>query len=199
LKALLLILAVATMGAAGLPPGAAALQEPIRAAERRLQDASLELQVAKHAAGPLQEKVSEARQRASTWWGSWLLKRRLGQLKASLDKVEAARAAQVAARQDLALLLTGADEELTAALEVSLGGAPKPSPAMIEKWRAWWLQRRAWQQRLVALAPGEDEAASGPGTGRESVRIREEARQAQAEREAALIDSLRKHHALPRL
>jgi hypothetical protein len=198
MKVLLALFCLAALRAAGLPPGAEALREPIQAAERRLQDASLELQVARHAAGPLQEKVVEARQQSGTWWGAWLLKRRLGQLKASLDKVEAARAAQVAARQELALLLTGVEEELLSALEVSLATAPKVAgPALTEKWKAWWQQKRAWHQRLLALAPEEEPAGSGAGGTRESTRIREEARQAQLEREANLVQALKKRRALP--
>jgi hypothetical protein len=193
----LLLLCLGTLRAAALPPGAEALRQPILAAERRLQDASLELQVAKRAAGPVQEKVVEARQQAGHWWGPWLLQRRLGQLKTSLDKVEAARAAQVAARQELALLLTGAEEELLSALEVSLEASPRGSPALVEKWRAWWQQRRVWQQRLEALSPVDDEPAPSGRTAKESRRIRQEALQAQAQRESELIASLRKHGALP--
>ena len=197
MKFLLFFFLLSSLSAAVLPPGAEALRKPIEAAERRLQDASLELQAAKHDAVPLQNQVIQARPGAGSWWGSWLLKRRLGQLKISLDKVEAARAAQAAAREDLALLLTGAQEELLGAMEISLAVTPKASAVLLEKWKAWWQQREIWQQRLEALGAGDDETVETANGNAESKRIRTEARQAQLERENALVAALKKHRVLP--
>ena len=188
-----LILFAATAQAADWPPAVEALRPSIQNAERRLQDASLQLEATRHAAEPLQDEVAGARLKAGTWWGSWLLKRRLGQLKTSLDAVETARAAQASARQDLALLLTGADEEMNAALEASLSTPANKGPAFTERWRAWWRQKRAWQQRLLALDPASD-AQAAPG--KEPQRIRQEALLAQGERERSLVDALHRRQAL---
>jgi hypothetical protein len=194
----LLALAAATLGAAALPPAAESLRPAIQLAERRLQDASLQMEAARHAAQPAQEELNEARQGASSWWGSWVYERRLGQLKTRLDAVEAARAAQAEARQELSLLLTGADEELSTALEASLGAAgASQAAADVEKWRSWWAQKRAWQQRLGSLGPapgGADAEAASSDKG--SLRIQAELKQAQFEREKALVDLLHRHQAL---
>ncbi len=127
-----------------------------------------------------------------------MLQRSLGRLKTSLDRVESARAGQVAARQDLALLLTGADEELSAALEASLAGKTgRPDRSFLDKWRVWWEQKRAWQQRLDALEPAGDGEDSAEALGQEAKRIRQEARQAQWDREKAILDVLESRRALP--
>lgn len=182
---------------ADLPPAVEALRPSIQVAERRLQDISLELQAAKHAAEPLQGQVNDARSHANTWWGSWILKRRLGQLKTSLDRVESARSGQAAARQELALLLTGADEELSSALETSLAANVKKSDkALLLKWQVWWEQKRAWQQRLDALEPSGDADSNVTAAGGEAGRIRQEARQAQWEHESALVELLEHRRAL---
>lgn len=194
-----LLLAVLVSGGlhADFPPAVESLRPTIQVAERRLQDVSLELQAAKHAAEPVQGQVAEARSNAGTWWGTWILKRRLGQLKTSLDRVERARAGQAAARQELALLLTGADEELSTALEASLTANSKRSDkALLAKWHAWWDQKRAWQQRLDALEPASDPDESETSTSGEAQGIRHEARQAQWERERSLVEVLEKRRAL---
>ena len=191
MKLLLGLLLLATGLRAELPPAVESLRPQIQAAERRLQDISLELQAAQHAAEPVQVEVAEARGKAASWWGSWMLKRRLGKLKMSLDRVEGARAGQVAARQDLALLLTGADEELSAALEASLGGSTgSPDAAMRAKWKAWWEQKTAWQQRLDALAPIQEGEASAQPQAHEARHIQAEARQAQWDREQGILLTL---------
>jgi hypothetical protein len=175
---------------AALPPAAEELRPAMEAAERRLQDASLQLEVAKHAAQPVQNQVAQARQNADTWWGSWLYKHRLGQLKDRLDRVESARAAQASARQELCLLLTGADEEMSTALETSLGAAAgKRDAGELAQWRAWWQQKRAWQQRLAALEPGA-------GQGTVSADIQRELKRAQEERERGLLGALYRRGAL---
>ena len=193
MKWCLLLLMAGSVHAADWPPAVEALRPSIQSAERRLQDASLQLEAARHAAEPLQDEVAAARLKANTWWGSWLLTRRLGQLKTSLDAVETARAAQASARQDLALLLTGADEELSGALEASLASNANKGAAVVERWRAWWHQKRTWQQRLLALDPASD-AQAAPG--KEPQRIRQEALLAQAERERALVEALHRRRAL---
>ena len=187
--ALGLSLACRLAGAAALPPAAEALRPAIQKAEQRLQGASLQLEAARHDAQPLQAQVDEARAGSGTWWGAWFLKRRLGQLKLRLDAVEEARAAQVAAHQDLVLLLTGADEEMSGALEQSLAAAKDDSQAAT--WAQWWRQKEAWQERLAALQPAASPDAGGPPS-----RILKEALQIQAQRERALLDSLARHHAL---
>jgi hypothetical protein len=198
LGAALWLTAAAGLPAAALPPAAEALRAPLQAAERRLQDCTLELQAAKRAVEPLTAEVAQDRQSAGAWWGRWLLKRSLGRLKQGLDKVEAARAAQVEARQRLALLLTAMDEELSGALEASLGGLAgrRPDAEGKAKLQGWWRQKRAWQRRLEALDPasGADIEADAPPAGR---LIRLEARQAQVERELGLLGALAGAGALP--
>jgi hypothetical protein len=177
-----------------LPPAAEVLLPSIQAAERRLQDASLQLESARRAAQPQEKQVTEARRSAGTWWGSWLYQHRLGQLKDRLDSVESARVAQASARQELSLLLNGADEEMSTALEASLSGATAPGPGAVAQWRTWWRQKRAWQERLAELEPQGKPAAGGEA----SRRIQEELGRAQVEREKALLESLCRHKALSR-
>jgi len=190
-------LALGLLGAGGLwgaalPPPAKALLPAIQAAEQRLQGASLQLEAARHDAEPLQMLVDQSRAEGDSWWGAWLLKRRLGQLKVRLDSVEAARAEQAAAHQDLVLLLTGADEEISGALEQSLSQVKDDS--MNATWAAWWRQKQAWQQRLAALQPQGALLQAAPG--RESSSILREALQIQAQREKALLDALGRRKAL---
>jgi hypothetical protein len=197
MKALGLGLALGLLGAHGLwsaalPPQAKALLPAIQAAEQQLQGASLQLEAARHDAEPLQVLVDQSRAEGESWWGAWLLKRRLGQLKVRLDSVEAARAEQAAAHQDLVLLLTGADEEISGALEQSLSEVKGDS--MNATWAAWWWQKQAWQQRLAALQPQGMLPVGGQGQAPSS--ILREALQIQAQREKALLDALGRRHAL---
>jgi hypothetical protein len=196
-KAFWQALALGLLGAGGLwsaslPPQAKALLPSIQAAEQRLQGASLQLEAARHDAEPLQVLVDQSRAEGDSWWGAWLLKRRLGQLKVRLDSVEAARAEQAAAHQDLVLLLTGADEEISGALEQSLGDVKDDS--MKATWAAWWWQKQAWQQRLAALQPQGQLPPAGQG--QQPPSILREALQIQAQREKALLDALGRRHAL---
>jgi hypothetical protein len=186
------LLANGVWGAA-LPPQANALLPAIQAAEQRLQGASLQLEAARHDAEPLQVLVDRSRAEGDSWWAAWLLKRRLGQLKVRLDSVEAARAEQAAAHQDLVLLLTGADEEISGALEQSLSEVK--NDGMNATWAAWWRQKQAWQQRLAALQP-QDGAPPAGQKGQQPSGILREAWQIQAQREKALLDALGRRRAL---
>jgi hypothetical protein len=124
-------------------------------AEHDLQGASLAHEAARREAQPYREAAAQARARADHWWGRWLLRRSLARLKERLDRLESARVAQEAARQQVFLLLTALEEELRGALEKAVGAA-KPEPELA----AWWRQLQAWSRRLEALELGRDEAAS---------------------------------------
>lgn len=187
--ALLLAVLAARLGAVAFPPTVAGMLPQLDAAERRLQGATLAHEAARREAQPEQEAVAEARAGADRWLGQWRLRRALGRLKARLDAVESARVERDAARQELFLLLTGAEEELRGALEKALGG-PKGAAPLAE----WWRQEQAWSGRLEALELAKDEA---PGEGGKAKALLAQARLEQLQRDQALLQGLARRGVLP--
>jgi hypothetical protein len=180
-----LALAVALAGAASLralPASVAGELPALEAAERRLEDATLALAAARREAQGPQEAVAEARAQSDSWWGPWLLRHRLAQLKARLDRVEAARQAQVEAHATVFTLLSGLEEQLRASLEASLASGAKAGLA------GDWRQEQAWRQRVEALEQGVDE---NPGAGPQERRLLVEARLEQLRRDQRLVAALR--------
>lgn len=179
-----LLLASSLAAGTAFPPAVEALRPQLDEAERRLQGATLAHEAARREAEPASEAVAQARAQADHWWGRWLLRRDLGRLRERLDKVEAARVEREAARQELFLLLTGAEEELRGALEKALRGAAGKADL-----GDWWRQERSWSLRLESLELAyEDEArddASHP------YRLLAQARLEQLGRDRRILDGLR--------
>lgn len=184
-----LLLLTASLGAVAFPPAVASMLPQLDAAERRLQGATLAHEAARREAQPEQEAVADARAGAGRFLGQWRLRRALGRLKARLDAVEAARVERDAARQELFLLLTGAEEELRGALEKAVAG-PRSSAPLAD----WWHQEQAWSARLEALELAKDEA---PGEGAKAKGLLAQARLEQLQRDQALLQGLARRGSLP--
>lgn len=186
-RGLLLVLVGALalpLRAASFPPLVESLRPQLAQAERRLQDATLAHAAAQRESEPASEAVTEARKHAEHWWGRWLLRRDLNQLKGRLDKVEAARVEKEAARQQLFLLLTGAEEELRGALERGLQA--RESQAAL---KGWWVQERAWSQRLESLEAAYEDARLGDSPGR--FQLLAQARLEQLQRDRLILKGLK--------
>lgn len=173
------------LGAAGLPPTVASELGPLRVSEQTLQEATLGLAAARREALPAAAAVEEARADASTWWGGWLLKRRLAELKRRLDRVEAARQSQAQAHAALFSLLSGMEEELRGQLEGLSARSPEAA--------GWWRQEQDWRSRVESLEAGLELAPSAPP---EQGRLLAEARRQQLRRDLLELDRLRRARAL---
>lgn len=183
----LLALLAAALGAAPFPGQVEGLRPQLAQAELRLQDASLAHEAARREAQPEAEAVAAARSASDHWWGRWRLRRALARLKARLDRVEAARVEQEAARQDLFAILTALEEELRSALEKRLAAPPRPAEG--PELRAWWAQLQAWSTRLEGL---EGHAAPAPSEERKArSQVLAQARVEQLERDLALLGRLK--------
>lgn len=180
---LALLCLTAPSRAHGFPPSIEAMRPALAQAERRLQDATLAHEAARREAGPYNEAAVQARARADHWWGRWRLRRALGRLKERLDRVEAARVEQEAARQELFLLLTAMEEELRGALERALAADGRQRGL-----RGWWQQEQAWSRRLEALESGLDDP-SRPDPARRPALLAQ-ARLEQLERDLGLLRTL---------
>lgn len=187
--ALLWALAV-PMGATPFPPLVESLRPQLAHAERRLQDATLAQAAAQRESEPASQAVAEARKHAEHWWGRWLLRRDLNRLKESLDRVEAARVEKEAARQQLFLLLTGAEEELRGALERGLQARGEQAAL-----KAWWAQERAWSQRLESLEAAYEDERLGDSPGR--FQLLAQARLEQLQRDRQILKGLRAQALIP--
>ena len=190
--ALVLLCLVGRPLPAALPASVSSILPGLSEAERHLQDATLELEAARRDAEPVQAAVTDARAHASSFWGRWLLQRRLAELKQKLDKVEAGRVAQSRAREEVFTVLTGLEEELRSALETALSAKAKPPAGELQ---LWWRQKMAWSRRVEALEAGGDERVEAGGAERQ--RLLREARAEQRERDLHLLDALERSGALP--
>jgi hypothetical protein len=187
---LALVLLPGLLGASALPPSVAEIQPGLQAAERRLQDASLAFEAARRESLPAVQAASLARAASGSWWGRWRLRRALAELKTRLDRVEAARAERAAAREQLFLLLTAAEEELRTSLEKALAG--KGTAGQAAGLGAWWEQEQGWSSRLESLEAAPADATDAPHSG-----LMAQARVEQLERDTAILTQLSRKGLIP--
>lgn len=170
---------------AELPQSVQAVMPQLNAAERRLQDETLAHEAARREALPAEAAVAEARQGQGTWWGDRRLRRALARLKERLDRVESARRSRAAAREELFVMLTAAEEELRSALELGLARRSLGADAA-----PWWERLQAWSRRLEALESAPSESGEAGGGARQ--RLLAQARLEQIQRDRRLLKGLQK-------
>lgn len=175
-----------------LPSSVQAMLPALDAAERALQDSTLDLEAARRDAAPAQRAVDAARGDGEGWLQRWRLERALARLKERLDAVETARRGQASARQAEFTLLSGLEEELRGSLEAALAkGSGGPDPAVLG---LWWTQEQAWSRRVEALEAAALEASESGGQGQGALLM--ETRLQELDRDEGLLGLLQKRRVL---
>jgi hypothetical protein len=138
--------------AAALPAADSTLGPSLEKARLDFVLAGQRSQAAEAEAAPLAAKVRQLKAVEDPWWWTrWRLRRNLGLLQESLDRLREARSLYEAARQELFLVLSALEEELRSALNRELS---RPR-ARKEELRRLLARKADYGRELEAIGFGE--------------------------------------------
>ncbi len=151
-----LALARAEERSARLPAGVAVLEADLTQAQVRWQSAKVAGDIARARVSALSEVSQRDRAHSAGLLGAWRLRRGLAGLKEALDTLRPLELAEVAARDELYTVLSGAKAEMDSALEKELlvPGSRRGNCEAWQRERAWWDRKRSFDQALEDLGEG---------------------------------------------